>query len=260
MTSAPIQVVEGELGSARFLVRAGMDGREETFQLDTGSSYTSVANSAFTETYEACGSMSRTSASGKSRTEEKIRFASFRIGRRALTPFEAVRYRKEQNQDNRLGMDALACPFLSFDLTNWRLGFADGMPPALPRAALASYAGGTFGVQVTLGGKPAEALWDTGAELSVVDRELVSASPAAFEFSQKIHNGLDATGEAVDFDLYHVPVFEMGGRNLPTAIMAMDFAMVREKVGKNIQVILGTNTLRGHRWYFDFAGRTWAME
>ncbi len=252
----PLKVIEGELGSAQFHVSADFDGHAEDFHLDTGATYTSVAFSPVTASYPVTGSTKRMSASGREKTEEKITLREFRLGPIARTHFSVPRYSQENNQSNRLGMNVLAGAHVCVDLVDWQLRFDEAFVGS--HFPIHAYVGDTFAIDFRLSGQDVRGLWDTGAELSVVDRDYIKKWPAAFRFIQKIDNGLDATGESVDFELYQSDEIEIGGQVFSGTLMSMDFSMIHKKISPDLQIILGTNLLRGHIWYFDFLNRRWA--
>ncbi len=252
-----LKVIEGELGSAQFHVAAEFDGQVEDFHLDTGSTYTSVAYSSFTSTYPVTGSTNRMSAAGREKVEEQITLGHFRLGPITKSQLSVPRYSQERNQINRLGMNVLAEECISFNLKDWYLSM--GETPQDNRFPLHTFVGNTFGIDLELSSHPLIGLWDTGAELSVFNRELLSQWPQVFHFVQKIDNGEDATGESVEFDLYECKDINIAGQSFSGTLMAMDFAMIHTKMSADIQVILGTNLLRGMTWSFDFKSKTWGL-
>lgn len=259
-SSITIKVIPGELDSAQFHVLAEFDSEKADFQLDTGATYTSVSNTPFTEKYKVTGHMKRTSASGKVKSEEKITLNTFSLGNIIKKNFEVVRYEAARNQENRLGMNFIGDSKFKMDLKNWLIDFEKTDFQILKEHDLDLYIGNTFGFQVKIGQTPIKALWDTGAELSAIDKELINSHPMAFKFIQKIENGTDATGEPIAFDLYEIKNFEIAGHTISGTLMSMDFHMIKEKVGPQIKFILGTNLIRNHIWYFDIPNKKWAFE
>lgn len=255
----PIQLIEGELGSARFQVAVEIDEKSELLQIDTGCTYTSLQFNTTSSKYAVVGSRERTSASGKPKTSELIEIAKLQIGPVIKSNFRVVRCEHGSSEISRLGMDALMAPDLTFDLKSMKLFMAnDGASTEKNR--LHRYVGGTFGIDIVLGSQTVEALWDTGAELSVINRDFVSAHPGYFEFKQSITNGVDAAGNKVQFDLYYCPVMKIGDSTVSGDVMTMDFGMINAKVAPNIKVILGTNLIRNYIWHFDFTNARWSLD
>ena len=52
----------------------------------------------------------------------------------------------------------------------------------------------------------------------------------------------------------------MGGKTLRGTIMSMDFKLIREKMGTEVKIILGTNLIRNNNWYFDRVEKTWSID
>ncbi|RYZ92443.1 MAG: hypothetical protein EOP06_04235 [Proteobacteria bacterium] len=254
----PIEIVEGELGSAQYRIHCEFDSHGDWIQIDTGSTYTALRFNNHTEAYTAFGSKTRLSASGKPRSSDMIEIAKFKVGSITKLKFPVVRYESGSLEAARLGMDWFDASSLTFDLAAQPPSLFSG-PEASDGNILHNYNGGTFGIDVTIGGNVVEALWDTGAELTVVDRDFIMSNGSFFEFEQKIENGQDAAGNSVEFDLYRVTNLEIGSIKFSGKIMSMDFGMISEKVGQNIKVVLGTNFMRGYIWQFDFSGRKWKI-
>lgn len=52
----------------------------------------------------------------------------------------------------------------------------------------------------------------------------------------------------------------MGEKTLRETIMSMDFKLIREKMGTEVKIILGTNLIRNNNWYFDRVEKTWSID
>ena len=115
-------------------------------------------------------------------------------------------------------------------------------------------------MKIDLGSDTVDAIWDTGAELSVVDQDLIQKNPNLFQHLQTINNGVDATGHPVKLELYKFNGIQVGEKHLSGTIMSMDFKPIQQKMGSHVKLILGTNLIRMNNWYFDRAEKTWSIE
>ncbi len=259
LSKVHFDLVEGDLGSAQLEIAALVDNENFNFQLDTGANQTFLANSPSLTHYPVMGKSRTTSAAGITVTEDKVRLLSFRIGDFVKKEFEVVRYKMGTPFKNRLGMNALPDK-LQFDFKNKKLSFHLYAHEVLKKNKLILYGDSTFGMEIHFGADTVEAVWDTGAELSVIDQDLIEKNPAQFRHQQTITNGVDATGNAVKLELYSFDGLHVGDKILRGTIMSMNFKPIQEKMGEKVKIILGTNLIRNNNWYFDRTERTWSID
>ena len=258
-SNVDFDIIEGDLGSAQLRVSVIVDNENFDFQLDTGANKTSFAYSPLLNRYPAIGQAHTTSAAGIAVVDDKIRLSSFRIGDFEKKDFEVIRYKEGSPLKNRLGMDALPDK-LYFDFRSKKTNLKFYSPKSIEKNKLILYSDSSFGVEANFSKETVQALWDTGAELSVIDKEFVSKNPNLFQHLQTITNGVDATGNAVKLNLYKFDGLQVGGKTLRGTIMSMDFKLIREKMGTEVKIILGTNLIRNNNWYFDRVEKTWSID
>lgn len=256
--SLPMRIEQGELQSGRIYLPCVIDGQERWLHLDTGSNYTSVPDDEFFGRYRVVGQRKTTGASGISKMRDEIQAEIFRFGSMSLNQKKLVRYPHSANQEPRLGMDVLAGKLLKIDFKKRRLTFEQSIPNELSSYPIKAEVNGQISMAVRIAGIQTQALWDTGAEISVGDEKLINAHPSEFSFLQEIDNGLDATGEPVKFKLYEFKNLKMGDFSINGRMMAMDFATVRSQVGHDIQILLGFNLIQLKTWHLDLLNFRWA--
>lgn len=101
--------------------------------------------------------------------------------------------------------------------------------------------------------------WDTGAGLSVVDRDFVERNPGGFTFVSDV-TGRDVTGTPISIKLYRMDSLEVNGVLLPEShVLAMDFAFRGDYFGPDVQMVLGLNHMTVMKWYFDLPARRWSL-
>lgn len=258
----PIIIKENQIESGRFYLGCRYDGFNDECHLDTGSSYTSLSWNEKTKNYAVSGQQTRSSASGIESTEDNIILQNFSIGSAKTEDFKVVRYSEEKNQDSRLGMSFLKNFNFTFDFDNEVLIFSKEninlpMFSDSKDQELHLDKHNLMYIELTLGNENYRALWDTGAELSVVNRDLVNRKIEHFNFVMDIPNGVDATGNKIFFKLYKVKNFSINGVSLTGNILAMDFTPLEKKLGKGVQFIFGFNHIRQLNWFFDLSNKNW---
>jgi hypothetical protein len=259
LSNVAFEIVEGDLGSAQIKIAAIVDGEMFEFQLDTGANNTFLGYSPLLVNYPVTGQSHTTSAAGVTVIEDKIKVLSLKIGVFEKKDFEVIRYKEGSRLKNRLGMNALP-EKLGFDFKNKKINFGLSSPTSLQKNALETYWDSSFGMKIDLGSDVVDAIWDTGAELSVVDQDLIHKNPNLFQHLQTIDGGRDATGNPVKLELYKFSGLQVGGKHLSGTIMSMDFKPIQQKMGSNVKLILGTNLIRMNNWFFDRTEKTWSIE
>jgi hypothetical protein len=102
------------------------------------------------------------------------------------------------------------------------------------------------------GGRVVRALWDTGADITVVDRELVAAHPELFTAFGSA-SGTDAVGATVVTDVcrmetYHIADVPFAGHVVAVADLPAP-----------VEMALGYPTLRQAVWSIDLPSGRWAV-
>ena len=257
METARITETHAELDSGRFYVQGLIDGEPESFQLDSGSTYTSVAFSDFTARYPTSGSRRRTGAAGASRVDDLITIAQLRIGEREILDHPVVRYPKGSESESRVGMDALAARRLCFDFKSGVLRFNPHASETLDHK-LTRLAGGVLGMNASVGDLRMEAAWDTGAELTVVDTALVQHHPDLFRFVEDVQ-GEDSTETRLPFRVHRAMRIMLGDHEFDEpVVLAMDLELLRRRLG-NLQLVVGFNLMRNLAWSFDVESGRWGI-
>lgn len=251
------ELVDGDVESGRIYLPCNYDGFLDKCHLDTGSTYTSLSWNKKSSEYQVSGFKTRVSAAGKEKKEEKIRLKEFKIGNLVRKDLEVIRYSEKSNQDTRVGIDTFQNSILQFDFKENGISFLskqiDSSNP-LHKDSL-----GLFYINISLFSNSEKALWDTGAELTTVDRDLVTKFPEKFKFIMDIDQGSDATGATIAFKLYRCNSIEIAGKKLEGNVLAMDFKPLKAKVGSDVHIILGYNVIRQMNWIMDFKNNTWAL-
>ena len=251
-TDLPLELVNGGLAfSGKYYLQASFDGHPERCLLDTGATGSEVSDRAFAS-YPLARKGGQKGAANQLTGTDMIRVREAAVGSARFTAVLVTRAKA-----GLVGADLVASRPFSFQnlprpALSWKL-------PARPLAEhqLRRYRG-ILALPVTFDAHPAQALWDTGAELSCVAPEVIARHPAAFTFVQDIDQGKDGTGRPVVMKLYRADKLVVGSqtfRNL--TMLAFDFGVVHQHLSKDVDFILGVNAIRQANWSFDPAHAAW---
>ena len=108
-------------------------------------------------------------------------------------------------------------------------------------------------VPVTLpGGTVVQAMWDTGADITVVDRELVASRPELFA-AMGSGDGTDSTGATVVTDVYRMEAYSIADVLFATHPVAV------ADLPEPAQLVLGYPTLCQAIWSMDLPLGRWGV-
>ena len=253
----PLKIQENEIESGKIYIPCEFDHLDDqNCHLDTGSSYTSVTWTPELDKYLVVDSTTRTSASGVSVDDDLIIFRSFGYKSFYVKNFRAVRYSQSRNQESRIGMSLFKDLNLSFNFIDCFLEVSKTRDDNL--SYLLDVADNKlFYIRSKISEQEYVTLWDTGAELTVIDPELINEHKNNFEYIMDIPNGSDATGNSVYFKLYRMKGLDIGGHQLSGNVLVMDFAPLKNKINNEAKIILGFNHIRQLNWSFDLQNKKW---
>jgi hypothetical protein len=105
----------------------------------------------------------------------------------------------------------------------------------------------------------AQACFDTGAGLTIVDQAFIDKHPRLFE-PAGTSTGIDATGASVETPMFLMAGPMIGGTQFTAhTVAALDLAPVNATLELPMDVILGYPTIRQASWLFDFPARRWSL-
>ena len=96
------------------------------------------------------------------------------------------------------------------------------------------------------------ALWDTGADITVVDRELVTSHPELFT-AVRSASGTDAMGTTMVTDVCRLEASRIGDVSFASHLVAV------ADLPDPMEMILGYPTLRQAIWSMDLPSGRWAV-
>jgi hypothetical protein len=257
----PLKIVPGDLESGKIFIPCEFDNFSDTCFLDTGATFSAVANLNKFGAYPVVGKVRFKSAGQKAKEVDEIAIRKLKIGETLLKNTKVARLDPKEGFKSVIGMNTLSNLNLNFHFKKEAsLIFDDALPGKL-NLDLLIYDKNIFSIPTRVGTIETKALWDTGAGLTTVDEQLVKSNPSEFKFVMDIPTGKDATGNPVVMKLYTVEKVVVGGIDFQNVkVLAIDFGVLRDHVDKNIRMIVGFNLITKADWYFDFKTLSWGVK
>jgi len=146
------------------------------------------------------------------------------------------------------------------DLKAKTLGILSALPKGIAAQPIRKLARGHLTIPIHLGEQVVDALFDTGADITVIDSEYVQGHAQLFELVRS-EEGTDAHGHRVQSNVYRCRTIIVGQLRLVNVEMAsFDFGeFLRERM-EGSPVILGNNVISRATWSFDMKAAKWASE
>ena len=196
----------------------------------------------------------------KAHHEDVVLVSSLSLGTITRRDFSIVRVPADPHVTNLIGMDVLKDYCCHFRFADNRLLLSSDPPdatidwqPLLMDARHHPY------VDLRCGDQRAQAVWDTGASLTVVDQGFIDRHPALFAAAGQ-SSGIDATGTEVATPMFTMAASSLGPLRLPALRVAgVDLAGVNATIEIPMDMILGYNLLSRANWWFDFPRQRWAI-
>jgi predicted aspartyl protease len=253
---------EDDPPGARVLVDGVVDGRPHVFLLDTGAAVTTLAYDSQTANFVVSGTRRAAGVFGQEE-EPMVTVPQLEIGSIVRHNLPAARLpRSAAGADSILGLDVLADRCWEF---RFEAAFAVIHPAGeplgneLPEPLRMDSKRHPY-LHVGVGGVSAEALFDTGASVTLVDERLVRQTPESFRpLGQSL--GTDVVGSSQETATYRMDGLRLGGAVFPPhKVAALDLSDVNARVERPMDMILGYTTLQLADWIIDFpAGRWWLV-
>lgn len=252
---------EEEAAAAEVLVEGTIGGRAYRFLLDTGSARTTVVYDGYTAAFD-CVETSDSSGVFASSRDDLITVPSIELGPIARHDFTVARMAAQAPaRRNLIGMDLLKdfCCYFLFDEN--RVTVDGSGEDTAGYAFQALFLDRKFHpyVEVQFGALKAQAVWDTGAGITVVDLGLIERHPAFFAEAGR-STGTDSTGSSLETPLFIMAETVIGGHVFaPHKVAGVDLAPVNATTDVPMDLILGYSTLSQANWLFDFPRQRWAV-
>ena len=252
-----------DVDAAQVLVDATLDGRPYRFLLDTGAARTAIQLDEYTATFDPVGTHASSGVFAPV-SEEVIVVPSIELGPITKKNVPVVRVAPIGPPIvNLIGMDLLKdvrCHVL-FDEQRVVVDVDPSEERGIGETVLALFLDrvGHPYVDVQFANVVAQAVWDSGAGITIADLTFISRHPDLFQQLGQ-STGTDATGSSRQTPTFTMGASTIGGKRFPPHTVAgVDLSRVNATIEAPMDLILGYSTLRRANWWFDFPRRRWAV-
>jgi hypothetical protein len=240
--------------AAEVYVDGHVDGRPYRFLLDTGAARSGLVLDEYTSTFDSVGTHGSSGVFSPV-SDDLITVPGIEIGPISRRNFTLARAAAASGKPNLVGMDLLKdlrCHFL-FDEQRVVVDADDASESGYAFEPLVL--GPKFHpyLDVQFGDVHAQAVWDTGASLTVVDVDFIHRQPTFFE--EVGHStGTDAAGTQMETPMFVMSAAGIGRHTFPPhRVAGVDLSNMP------MDLILGYSTWSRANWLFDFPGKKWAI-
>lgn len=248
-----------EPDTALVYVDGRIGDRPYRFLLDTGAAKSSVVFDDYTATFES-SEQEHSSGVFAKHSSDRITVPSLEVGSLAWRDFTLTRAGEPDPRASSIaGMDVLKDFRCHFRFHEQRVLVDDNAPYDGEFETLLMDARFHPYIEVSMGTAHAQAVWDTGASLTVVNMDFIHAHPEHFEPAGHSF-GTDSTGATLETPMYVMAETTIGARTFPQVRVAgVDLSQVNAHIEIPMDMILGYNILSRACWLFDFPRRQWAI-
>jgi hypothetical protein len=256
-----LTLTQGDYGGGRIYLPVRLGNVMGTMRLDTGASTTRITLAPWNKDLPSLGQSASTGAAGETvRCEDievkNVELKAVRGNNVGRAKYLATRCAASDG-DDLLGLDFFKNARFSLDFARSEMVF---FPPshvlahAKPFRRLGPDAR-LVGIPLRLGKAGVVGLFDTGAELSAVDRQFVETHKKLFTLVTKKAKAGAASGKEFAPRIYKLKELDLGEglvlRDL--FVLSYDFGALRDVLGPQAPIVLGYNVLSRLYWELDFA-------
>lgn len=232
-----------------------VDGVTKIFLLDTGAATSSIANDAHVDSYPSIGAKESKGASGIGKAGDVIQPETMVVGGYSFRKLKITRC-----TPSLLGLDRLQEVVFQVDLKAKNLIFLNHLPAEVPKYPIHRLAPGHMTVSLVAGKVTVDALFDTGADTTVIDTQFVKNNMNLFKMLRS-EMGIDALGNQIPSEVYLCESVRVGELFMKDVEMAaFDFGDHMRKHMEGAPIILGNNVIKNATWTFDLNLNQWTCE
>jgi predicted aspartyl protease len=248
--SIPLIVYENEPG--KYLVDIEVEVGEETerFLFDTGAAKTQIKLTEYTSRFEKVGEKESKGASGIGQNQDLITVPRLAFG---SVVFENLTLGRGER--GFFGIDLLKNRTFVIDLHNQTLSFVEEISNLKKIKWLKR---GHLTIPVDISGNSTFCLFDTGANITVIDEKYVEENMDKFELV-RTEEGEDANGNKIPSNIFNCKSFNIGTLQLENVEMAgFEYGDFLRKAMEGVPITLGNNVIKDAEWSFNFRESFWS--
>jgi predicted aspartyl protease len=255
LESIPLKLKMTEPGKFVPEILVNVDGSQQLFMLDTGAVSSRVALNEHTKTYPHVGKSESRGASGQTKNCDLIQPKRISLGNHLVSHTQIRRC-----EDSLFGLDQLKNSLFQIDLKNKTLRLLKNLPGEVQSFSVRRLSPGHITIPINITGAPVDALFDTGADTTVIDTLYVQNNSDHFQLIRS-EDGTDANGFKISSKTYLCSSIQIGSLKLQNVeVSAFDFGdFLRQKM-EGSPIILGNNIISKAVWSFDLKTGHWTIE
>jgi len=253
-------------GSGDIHVDCVFDGKPYSCLLDTGGGdRIIVPDDSFFRRYPVVGQGSFGSASGTQTPADIIRVLNLSVGGNSLGAADLTR--QGARSCRTMSSPIFAGQSVRYQNADYYFGQAgaalilNGPAPGGPFFPLSMRdAHRHMVISVAIGSDASYALFDTGAGMTIIDKDYVAAHPGNFSYADKTW-AMDTSCRKLPARFYVAHNISIGGLVFHNfGVLALDLSATRAIADDGrVEMIVGYNIISRANWYFDLAHQRWTV-
>lgn len=255
-----LTVTRSDYGGGRIYLPVRFGNVMGPMRLDTGASTTRIKLAPWNADLPSKGRSVSAGATGKTTDCEDVEAKNVELKAAQGNNIGRAKYEVSRcdagDGDDLLGLDFFKGARFALNVERREMTFSKE-PLAADRAKPFRLLGPDrrlVGIDVRIGDAAAVGLFDTGAELSAVDRQFVDKHKKLFTLVKKKGKASEAGGRRFSSDIYKIKELDLGEGRVLRGVYAFvyDFGAVREALGRQTPFILGFDVVSAFDWELDF--------
>lgn len=246
--------------TAEVYVEGSAQGELCRFLLDTGCAKTTLTRDRLTKDLPAVGKRESSGTFGRAEYD-LVELTSLSVGPMSREKWIVSRAPKGGTDRHLFGMDVMRdhCINFVFDKKEIQVISENDVRREIADQKLIMERDLIPYIPVELGGRSGNAIWDSGASITLVGIDFVQQNPNMF-ISMGNEIGTDSTNTQRETPIFMMSGLVIEGKEFqPLKVAAVDFSISQDKIENPLNVVLGYSTIRQANWLFDFPKRRWAI-
>lgn len=236
-----------------YKIELTLNGKSRFFLLDTGAVTSNLSLDEQTKPLPIVKENTSTGASGKAAMSQIVSIKEIKLGNHVF-PNQTI----SRSNVDLAGLDLLGSFVFQIDLKNKELTLLKSIiNESLDLQKLKT---GHIVIPAKISTLKTGALFDTGADTTVINKRFIAEHPNLFKWIRK-ESGTDAHGNIIDSDIYSCNEFWVESWMISNIEMAtFNFGSHMEEKMEGIPIILGNNVISQAKWVFDINRLKWRYE
>jgi hypothetical protein len=254
-----LTLAQSDFGGGRIYLPVRFGNVIGTMRLDTGASSTRITLAPWNKDLPSLRQSHSMGASGKETRcdhveAENVELKAAQGNNIARAKYEVSRCDTGDGND-LLGLDFFKGARFTLDFERHEMVFFGETPAGRSKPfRLLGPDQSLVGIEVRAGNMTAVGLFDTGAEISAVDKQFVQKHKSLFTLVKDKSKASEAGGKLMTSKVYRVKELDLGEGRIVRGVYALvyDFGALREALGRQTPFILGYNVVSKFNWELDF--------